>query len=153
MPDLVKDVEKVKDTIDTFENIGRRYMLISIASLILGLAIISAIVFYIIKAVSKGHIVVSDANLFTSKLEINVWLLGFICIGLYIITSAIKYGINNDAPQFKPENLAAVIDKSNSVTDFINSAINKQTVLQKGGSKIERLDKKTNKNEKECICH
>ena len=79
-------------------------------------------------------------------------MLGFICIGLYIITSAIKYGINNDAPQFKPENLAAVIDKSNSVNDFINSvinsAINKQTVLQKGGSKIERLDKKTNKNEK-----
>jgi len=148
VPDLVKDVEKVEHTIDTFENIGRRYMLMSISSLILGLAIISAIVFYIIKAVSKGHIVVSDANLFTSKLEINVWLLGFICIGLYIITSAIKYGINNDFPQFKPENLAAVIDKSNNVTDFINNVIDIHTVLQKGGSKIERLDKKTNKNEK-----
>ena len=154
VPNLVKDIEKVEKPINIFESTGRQYMLISIAALIIGLAVISAIVFYIVEAVSKDHIVVSDINLFTSKLKINVWMLGFMCIGLCIITFIVKKElIDKDFPQFKPENLEATIDKSNNVTDFINNSISSanavQTVLQKGGGKIDKPDKKTNKNEKE----
>jgi DNA mismatch repair ATPase MutL len=154
VPNLVKDVEKVEKQINIFESMGRQYMLISIAALIIGLAVISAIVFYIVEAVSKDHIVVSDINLFTSKLKINVWMLGFMCIGLCIITFIVKKElIDKYFPQFKPENLEAIIDKSISVTDFMNNSISSanavQTILQKGGGKIDKPDKKTNKNEKE----
>lgn len=145
MPDLVSDIKKTEDKINAFENMGRRYMLMSIAAVIIGLAIISAIVFYIVKAVSKGHVVPSDANLFTSKLKINAWLLGIICIGLCIITYIIKEDIiDKHFPQFKPENLEAEIDKFNSITDITNilntSFISTQTSFQKGGKKINKTN-------------
>ena len=154
VPNLVKDVEKTEKQINIFESMGRQYMLISIAALIIGLAVISAIVFYIVEAVSKEHNVVSDINLFTSKLKINVWMLVFMCIGLCIITFIVKKElIDKDFPQFKPKNLEATIDKSNNVTDFINNSISSvnavQTVLQKGGGKIDKPDKTTNKNKNE----
>ena len=157
VPNLVKDVEKTEKQINIFESMGRQYMLISIAALIIGLALISAIVFYIVEAVSKEHNVVSDINLFTSKLKINVWMLVFMCIGLCIITFIVKKElIDKDFPQFKPKNLEATIDKSNNVTDFINNSISSissvndvQTVLQNGGGKIDKPDKKSNKNKNE----
>jgi hypothetical protein len=81
-------------------------------------------------------------------------MLGFMCIGLCIITFIVKKElIDKDFPQFKPENLEAIIDKSISVTDFMNNSISSanavQPILQKGGGKIDKPDKKTNKNEKE----
>ena len=146
-PNIVPDVKKAKDLENKYEGMGRRYIIMGIAAALLVVTVISAIVFFIVVAVSKP-VAVSPSNLFTSKLIINLWLLCVIIIALFLIKFGINYGIKKYVPQAEPDNLLNEINKLNDgdIKRIIN---NSQHTFQMGGGKIEKPDKKTsNKNEK-----
>ena len=147
-PNVVSDVKKVENLENKYEGMGRRYIIMGIAAALLAITAISAIVFFIVEAVSK-NVAVSPSNLFTSKLIINLWLLCVITIALVLIKFGINYGIKKYVPQAEPDNLLNEINKCNSITDFMNNFISSANPVQKGGGKIDKPDKKTNKNEKE----
>jgi hypothetical protein len=146
-PDIVSDVKKVENLENKYEGMGRRYIIMGIAAALLAITAISAIVFFIVEAVSK-NVAVSPSNLFTSKLIINLWLICVIIIALVLIKFGINYGIKKYVPQAEPDNLLNEINKLNDgdIKRIIN---NSQHTFQMGGGKIEKPDKKTsNKNEK-----
>jgi succinate dehydrogenase hydrophobic anchor subunit len=146
-PNIVPDVKKAEDLENKYEGMGRRYIIMGIAAALLVVTVISAIVFFIVVAVSKP-VAVSPSNLFTSKLIINLWLLCVIIIALFLIKFGINYGIKKYVPQAEPDNLLNEINKLNDgdIKRIIN---NSQHTFQMGGGKIEKPDKKTsNKNEK-----
>jgi succinate dehydrogenase hydrophobic anchor subunit len=146
-PNIVPDVKKAEDLENKYEGMGRRYIIMGIAAALLVVTVISAIVFFIVVAVSKP-VAVSPSNLFTSKLIINLWLLCVITIALVLIKFGINYGIKKYVPQAEPDNLLNEINKLNDgdIKRIIN---NSQHTFQMGGGKIEKPDKKTsNKNEK-----
>lgn len=146
-PDIVSDVKKGENVINKYEGMGRRYIIMGIAAALLAVTAISAIVFFIVEAVSK-NVAVSPSNLFTSKLIINLWLICVIIIALVLIKFGINYGIKKYVPQAEPDNLLNEINKLNDgdIKRIIN---NSQHTFQMGGGKIEKPDKKTsNKNEK-----
>ena len=147
-PNIVPDVKKAKDLENKYEGMGRRYIIMGIAAALLVVTVISAIVFFIVVAVSKP-VAVSPSNLFTSKLIINLWLICVIIIALVLIKFGINYGIKKYVPQAEPDNLLNEINKLNDgdIKRIIN---NSQHTFQMGGGKIEKPDKKTsNKNENE----
>jgi hypothetical protein len=146
-PNVVSDVKKGENVINKYEGMGRRYIIMGIAAALLAITAISAIVFFIVEAVSK-NVAVSPSNLFTSKLIINLWLICVIIIALVLIKFGINYGIKKYVPQAEPDNLLNEINKLNDgdIKRIIN---NSQHTFQMGGGKIEKPDKKTsNKNEK-----
>ena len=146
-PDIVSDVKKVENLENKYEGMGRRYIIMGIAAVLLAVTAISAIVFFIVEAVSK-NVAVSPSNLFTSKLIINLWLICVIIIALFLIKFGINYGIKKYVPQAEPDNLLNEINKLNDgdIKRIIN---NSQHTFQMGGGKIEKPEKKTsNKNEK-----
>ena len=147
-PSIVPDVKKAEDLGNKYEGMGRRYIIMGIAAALLVVTVISAIVFFIVVAVSKP-VAVSPSNLFTSKLIINLWLICVIIIALVLIKFGINYGIKKYVPQAEPDNLLNEINKLNDgdIKRIIN---NSQHTFQMGGGKIEKPDKKTsNKNENE----
>jgi hypothetical protein len=120
-----------------------------IAAALLVTTVISAIIYFIVEAVSK-NVVVFPANLFTSKLIINLWLLCVITIALVLIKFGINYGIKKYVPQAEPDNLLNEINKLNDITDITKMFGTSSSGFQMGGGKIEKPEKKTsNKNEKE----
>ena len=146
-PNIVSDVKKVENLENKYEGMGRRYIIMGIAAVLLAVTAISAIVFFIVEAVSK-NVAVSPSNLFTSKLIINFWLICVIIIALVLIKFGINYGIKKYVPQAEPDNLLNEINKLNDgdIKRIIN---NSQHTFQMGGGKIEKPEKKTsNKNEK-----
>ena len=146
-PNIVSDVKKVENLENKYEGMGRRYIIMGIAAALLAITAISAIVFFIVEAVSK-NVAVSPSNLFTSKLIINLWLICVIIIALFLIKFGINYGIKKYVPQAEPDNLLNEINKLNDgdIKRIIN---NSQHTFQMGGGKIEKPEKKTsNKNEK-----
>ena len=148
-PKVVSDVKKGENIINKYEGMGRRYMIMGIAAALLVTTVISAIIYFIVEAVSK-NVVVFPANLFTSKLIINLWLLCVITIALVLIKFGINYGIKKYVPQAEPDNLLNEINKLNDITDITKMFGTSSSGFQMGGGKIEKPEKKTsNKNEKE----
>lgn len=146
-PDIVSDVKKAENLENKYEGMGRRYIIMGIAAALLAVTAISAIVFFIVEAVSKP-VAVSPSNLFTSKLIINLWLLCVIIIALFLIKFGINYGIKKYVPQAKPDNLLNEINKLNdgNIEKIIRTS---SSGFQMGGGKIEKPEKKiSNKNEK-----
>jgi cation transport ATPase len=145
-PKIVSDVKKIENLENKYEGMGRRYIIMGIAAALLAITAISAIVFFIVEAVSK-NVAVSPSNLFTSKLIINLWLLCVITIALFLIKFGINYGIKKYVPQAEPDNLLNEINKLNDNDNIIN-IFKPSGNFQIGGGKIEKPDKKTsNKNE------
>jgi hypothetical protein len=143
---IVSDVKKIENLENKYEGMGRRYIIMGIAAALLAITAISAIVFFIVEAVSK-NVAVSPSNLFTSKLIINLWLLCVITIALFLIKFGINYGIKKYVPQAEPDNLLNEINKLNDNDNIIN-IFKPSGNFQIGGGKIEKPDKKTsNKNE------
>ena len=147
-PDIVSDVKKGENVINKYEGMGRRYIIMGIAAALLAITAISAIVFFIVEAVSK-NVAVSPSNLFTSKLIINLWLLCVITITLFLIKFGINYGIKKYVPQAEPNNLLNEINKLNDITGITKMFGTSSSGFQMGGGKIDKPEKKTsNKNEK-----
>ena len=147
-PDIVSDVKKGENVINKYEGMGRRYIIMGIAAALLAITAISAIVFFIVEAVSK-NVAVSPSNLFTSKLIINLWLICVIIIALFLIKFGINYGIKKYVPQAEPNNLLNEINKLNDITGITKMFGTSSSGFQMGGGKIDKPEKKTsNKNEK-----
>jgi len=165
VPDIVPTVEKAETVLDIQEANIRHLLLICIASVLAVITIISIIIYIFITVFGKKSNTGSTSSiLFGSSLQVNFYLLFFFCLLLFAIKTFIESGIDNYAPQFKPEALEAQLNSItdiagikqllptnfaslfNSGTNFnINSGINSSssTFFQKGGKKINRTNKMT----------
>jgi hypothetical protein len=157
VPDIVPTVEKAETVID-IQVANTRHMLLLCIGLILAVITVISIIIYIFITVfgNKSNSGPTSSILFGSSLEVNFYLLLFFCLLLIAIKTFIESGIDNYAPEFKPEALEVKLDSITDIagikqllpTNFaslFNSGINSSRSIsfQKGGKKINRTNKIT----------